>query len=207
VVARGLPPHWTEARIRLTVDDADLAQQAAVYLAPLSPGRSGNSFRVLLTPPGGGGATVLALQAAVERLDQGAITGRLVLDESTGPPAATPQEAPTDLATQWDELQAGFPPTWSDVLLEMTLLSSDDIDRAAVLLGPANPLLMRGTPTFHFRAARSFGYGVSTQMARGSLARLDAESIRGVLKPLRLMSDSRPVDTQGPVWRLEGRSV
>jgi hypothetical protein len=44
-------------------------------------------------------------------------------------------------------------------------------------------------------------------MARRCLARLDEEGIRGVVRVLYALSDTDPVGTQGPVWRLEGKAV
>ena len=64
-----------------------------------------------------------------------------------------------------------------------------------------------GKPGFRFRVARRFGYGVSAEMARRCLERLDEEGIRGVVRVLWALSDTEPVQTQGPVWYAEGRSV
>jgi hypothetical protein len=58
-----------------------------------------------------------------------------------------------------------------------------------------------------FRVARRFGYGASPGMARRCLERLDAEQITGELRVLHVMSDSKPVATQGPVWYVGGRTV
>jgi len=44
-------------------------------------------------------------------------------------------------------------------------------------------------------------------MARRALARLDEEDIRGELRVLRVMCETSPVATQGPVWRELGRAV
>jgi hypothetical protein len=44
-------------------------------------------------------------------------------------------------------------------------------------------------------------------MVRRCLERLDAEQIRGDVAILRVLSESRHVATQGPVWRVGGRSV
>jgi hypothetical protein len=55
--------------------------------------------------------------------------------------------------------------------------------------------------------ARQFGYGASPGMTRRCLARLDEERITGRVEILRALSDTRPVGTQGPVWRVGGRAV
>ena len=44
-------------------------------------------------------------------------------------------------------------------------------------------------------------------MTRRCLERVDAEELRGELDILRVLSDTHPVATQGPVWYVEGRSV
>jgi hypothetical protein len=44
-------------------------------------------------------------------------------------------------------------------------------------------------------------------MTRRCFERLDEEGIRGRVTVLRALSDTRPVQTQGPVWYVGGRSV
>jgi hypothetical protein len=44
-------------------------------------------------------------------------------------------------------------------------------------------------------------------MTRRCLERVDQEGIRGELRILRVLSDTHPVATQGPVWYVDGRSV
>ena len=55
--------------------------------------------------------------------------------------------------------------------------------------------------------ARRFGYGAAPNMTRRCLERVDEEQIFGELRILRVLSDTHPVATQGPVWYLDGRSV
>jgi hypothetical protein len=102
---------------------------------------------------------------------------------------------------------AALPADWSDLYAELELFSTDHLERGALLLAPLNPSRYSGRPGFRFRAARSFGYGASPQMVRRCLERLDEEGIRGRLEVLRVISGSRPVATQGPVWRVGGRAV
>ena len=86
--------------------------------------------------------------------------------------------------------------------------SSDYLERAALLLAPANPLRPDARPTvLWFRAARTLGYGVSAGMARRCLERLDAEGITGRVSVLRVVAEDRPVGTQGPVWRIGGKAL
>ena len=58
-----------------------------------------------------------------------------------------------------------------------------------------------------FRCARRFGYGASPGMVRRSLERCDEAGITGRVEVLRVLSDTRPVGTQGPVWHIGGRMV
>ena len=44
-------------------------------------------------------------------------------------------------------------------------------------------------------------------MAARCLERCDEEKITGELEILRVLSDTHPVGTQGPVWLVGGRSV
>ena len=44
-------------------------------------------------------------------------------------------------------------------------------------------------------------------MAARCLERCDEEGITGELEILRVLSDTHPVGTQGPVWLVGGRSV
>ena len=111
------------------------------------------------------------------------------------------------LAAAWDAAVAALPPDWSDLYAEVELESSDYLDRAALLLAPVNPARDGRRLAFRFRAARRFGYGVSPEMAQRCLERLDAEGTRGTVRVLRALSDTRPVQTQGPVWHVGGKSV
>jgi hypothetical protein len=44
-------------------------------------------------------------------------------------------------------------------------------------------------------------------MVRRCLARLDEQGIRGTVRILRVLSDTQPVATQGPVWNIGGAAV
>jgi hypothetical protein len=108
---------------------------------------------------------------------------------------------------EWRAALDALPPDWSDVYAELELDSTDYLERAALLVAPLNPARYGGTPGFRFRAARTFGYGASPGMVRRCLERLDEEGVRGHIRILRALSDTQPVGTQGPVWRVAGRSV
>ena len=75
------------------------------------------------------------------------------------------------------------------------------------LNAPTNPARFGGKPAFRFRCSRVYGYGVDDAMARRCLARLDDGAIRGTFQILRALSDTHPVQTQGPVWYVGGRAV
>jgi hypothetical protein len=112
-----------------------------------------------------------------------------------------------ELPAAWDALLAELPPDWSDVLCELELDSSDHIPRAALLGAPMNPTRVEGEIALRFRASGKQGYGVSAQMARRCFERMDAEGITGRLRVVYDLSDSENAVTQGPVWRVAGKSV
>lgn len=204
-IERGLPEGWGDARLVLTVADESRAGTAAALLGPLMPARSGTTIRFFVARRGAGpGAD--AARRAFRKLDEVGIAGTLEL-VATGEPELAPETARSTLAASWDAELASLPADWSDLYAELELVSTDHLERAALLLAPLNPSRYGGRPGFRFRAARTFGYGASPQMVRRCLERLDEERIRGRLEILRLISGSRPVATQGPVWRVGGRAV
>ena len=204
-IEEGLPERWTDARLRLTVTDAGDCDRAASLLGPAIPGRRGKviSFHVARRGPGPSEGLVRRL---LERVDRGRIDGTLELvgmDEA----AEAAVEERRSFAAAWDTALAALPEDWSDLYAEVELFSSDYLDRAALLLAPVNPARVGGRLAFRFRAARRFGYGVSTEMGRRCLGRLDAEGTRGTVRVLWALSDTKPVQTQGPVWYAGGKSV
>jgi hypothetical protein len=206
-----LPEDWVHARLALTVATPGRAERASALLGPLAPGRAGDvvRFEVLRR---GHAQSPLAVDRALARLDAERIRGTLELAEAqTAAPAgyeraAAPIEA-RPLAAAWDALVADLPEDWSDVYAEVALTSSDDLDPAALALAPINPARYRSALAFRFRCARSFGYGASQGMVRRCFARLDEAGIEGTLDVLRVLSDAKPVGTQGPVWYVEGKAV
>jgi hypothetical protein len=187
------------------VDDGARIGRAAALLGPASPGRMGSVIRFTV---GRGGAFVgpEAARRMLKRIDDEGIAGTLTLVSSD---AAAPEPALSraSLAAEWDAALAVLPSDWSDLLCELELTSSDHIEKGALLLSPLNPIQGTGRPGFRFRCAHAFGYGASPEMARRCLARLDEERIPGEVRVLRAMSDTHPVATQGPVWRIGERAV
>ena len=157
------------------------------------------------------GASVDAARRALDRLESEGIDARLTLPRTAAfrvQPAAAVL-APAGLAAAWDEVARALPEDWSDLYLEVELGSSDEIERAALLLQPGESLPGRElrASRAQFRAARRSGYGAAPMMVRRCLARLDDEQIAGELRVLRVHSETRHVLTQGPVWRDDGRAV
>jgi hypothetical protein len=154
----------------------------------------------------GGGVGPEAVRRMLKRIDAEGIAGTLTLVASDAAPAE-PVISRASLAAEWDAALAVLPGDWSDLLCDLELASSDYIERAALLVAPLNPIQGTGRPGFRFRCAASFGYGASPGMVRRCLARLDEERIGGEVRILRALSDTHPVGTQGPVWRIGERSV
>jgi hypothetical protein len=200
---RDLPPNWSDVRLVLTARERD-ADRAASLLGTANPLRRGNSFHLFVSRGGGFGPE--ALRRTLLRLDRQGIAGTLELAGATEA-EATAKPSPPTLSPQWDAALVTLPPDWSDMLAELVLRSSDHLERAALLMAPTNPTRPGNRLALQFRVARRFGYGVSAPMARRCLERLDEEGLRGEIRVLRVLSDTEPVATQGPVWRVGGRAV
>ena len=201
-----LPEGWTSARLSVSIaEDADIGR-AALVLASLAPGRSGSSFRLEVRPDRNP-------QRILQRLDREGIRGRVDLLGTDVPEreaevaAVEPKQIRTPVARQWDELTEDLPPDWSEVYAELELDSSDFISRAALLAAPLNPARYGGPSVLRFRSSSRSGYGTAPEMARRCFERLDAERITGTLRILRVLSHTSHISTQGPVWRVGGRSV
>jgi len=204
-IEQGLQPGWGDARVRLRLADPAQKDRAAALLGPLNPWRIGGELRFYAVSRGTGPRPD-ALRRALERLDREGIGGSLELVASDAAPA-TPELSRRTLAESWEAARATLPPDWSDLYLEVELASSDYVARASLEMSPLNARREGGRPALRFRAARRFGYGASPQMVRRCLERCDEAGIAGELRILRVLSDTRPVQTQGPVWYVGGRTV
>jgi hypothetical protein len=215
-----LPAGWDDARLRLTLSFTADCDRAAALLGPANPGRHGKVISFHATRRGTGPSPQL-VRRLLARLDAERIRSYLELVGSSEA-TATEQIEPQRFVPAWDAQLAALPDDWTDLYAEIELYSSDYLDRAALLLAPVNPDAraqaarpeggdasgtLGGTLAFRFRCARSFGYGCSPEMTRRCLERLDEEGIRGAVRILRALSDTKPVQTQGPVWYVGGRSV
>jgi hypothetical protein len=203
-----LPDGWGNARLRLTVDEEEDFARSTALLGPATPGRHGRVISFFAARRGAGPSPELVTRL-LRRLDKERIRGELQLVgtdvDAKAEEAASP--GPTTFVAGWERELAALPDDWSDLYLELELFSSDYLDRGALLLAPLNPARYGDKPGFRCRVARRFGYGASTQMAQRCFERLDEEDIRGTVSVLRALSETRPVQTQGPVWYVGGKSV
>ena len=209
-IVAALPRGWQSASVALELQDPAQRARAASILGPAAPARAHSTFRLDFARDG---QPVLPspelVRRVVGRLDAEGIRGRLELvvapdGEAGGDPGV---RATRSLAAQWGALLDALPADWSHLLAAVELDSSDFIDRAALLMVPTNPSLVADTRRLQFRCARTVGYGVAVEMARRCLERLDGERITGRVSFVHVVSDARPVATQGPVWRIGGNAV
>ena len=205
-IVDALPEGWGDARLRLDVEAETQAARAAALLGPANPGHHGKSISFYAARRGAGPSPDL-VRRLLARLDAEKISGSLELGRVGEAPAEASRRRRPALADQWDAAVAALPEDWSDLYAEVELASSDHLEPAALRLAPLNPARFSGRPAFRFRAARRFGYGASAEMTRRCFERLDAHGIAGELRVLRVLSDTKPVYTQGPVWYVGGRAV
>ena len=204
-IERELPHDWADARLLLTVADDARCDRAAALLGPANPGRLGKKIHFTI---GRRGAAVgpEAVRRLLKRLDDEGVDGKL---ELLGAEKALAEEllSRESLREAWERALDSLPPDWSDIYAEVRFDSTDYVERAALLLAPLNPARHGGATALRFRCARSFGYGVSPEMAARCLQRCDEYGLTGEVEILRALSDTYPVSTQGPVWLMGGRAV
>jgi hypothetical protein len=211
-IERELGDDWSSAQLVLRIDGGTSRDRAAALLGPINPGRRRDEIRISAARTGLGHRPD-TVRRLLRRLDEEGIPGTLELVSSEAEAVAEAAQAPDQvrpsptLAAAWDTAVGTLPPDWSDVYAEVELTSTALLDRAALLLAPFNPTRVDRRPAFRFRVARSFGYGASAGMTRRCLERLDEAGIKGQLRILRVLSDTRPVATQGPVWYVGGKPV
>jgi hypothetical protein len=83
------------------------------------------------------------------------------------------------LGEQWQAIEKGLDPRWTNARLVLTIDDESKRKRAAALLAPASPGLRGKSISFH--AARG-GAGVGPEAVRRMLRRLDEEGIVGTLE-------------------------
>lgn len=197
-----LPETWARVSLRLELPDRATADKAAATLGPGGPYRVSATILQFSVARDG---TALGPDAATRLLAR-VPTGTLTLTSSQAAAQPTPIET-TSLVESWDAAVAALPADWSDLYGEIELTSTDFIEPAAVFCIQMNPRRDGMRAAFNFRAARTAGYGVSPSMARRCLERCDENGIRGSVRVLRVLSDTKLVATQGPVWLSNGKTL
>ena len=198
-VERGLDPRWTEATLSLAINDDTARSRAAALLGPAGPGVGNRLIRFTVSTRGTGIGPEAA-RRLLRRIDGEGIVGRLELVETRGLRPEPEEEVARSLGVEWRKALEALPSDWSDVVAELELHSSADVDRAAVLCAPINPIQSTGRPGFRFRCASSHGYGASAGMVGRCLERLDEAGITGRVRITRALSDVNPVGTQGATF-------
>ena len=94
------------------------------------------------------------------------------------------------LVQQWGEIERELPEGWADARLSLAIDDGARLDRAAALLGPANP--GRGSGEIRFSARREAGTGVGPEAVRRLLARIDGERLGGTLRLREAMAGAAP---------------
>jgi hypothetical protein len=198
-IESGLPEGWEEARLAFVSEGPP--EEAAALLLALRPGRVGDELRLHVRRDLGEATT---LRNLLGRLDEKRIWGVLSLLGATAAAAeSTEREPPSPLAEAWDREVSLLPAGWRDLLCELEIDSSALLPRAALLGAPLNPTRVPGRTALRFRASSGGGYGTAAQMVRRCLERMDT----GRVRVLTALSDTDNVATQGPVWRIAGKSV
>jgi hypothetical protein len=198
-VERGLDPRWTEVTLSLRINDDGARSRAAALLGPAGPGVGAQEIRFDVSTQGAGIGPEAA-RRLLRRIDAEGIVGRLELVEILGV-RPEPEPPARSLAAEWREALEVLPSDWSDIVAELELHSSADIDHAAVLCAPINPIQSpSGRTGFRFRSASRRGYGASAGMVGRCLARLDEAGITGHVRITRALSDVHPVGTQGATF-------
>jgi hypothetical protein len=197
-IESGLDPRWSDLRLSLRIAAQEARERAAALLGPAGPGFSGDSVRFYVAR-GGHGIGPEAARRLLGRIDAEGIAGELTLVGTSAAEAQVQVARPT-LAAEWQAALEMLPSDWSDLVAELELDSSADVDRGAVLCAPINPIQSTGRPGFRFRCANQRGYGASSGMVGRCLARLDEAGITGRVRITRALSDVHPVGTQGATF-------
>lgn len=191
------------ASLRLELGDRDAADRAAALLGPAGPYRSAPTVLLFAVARDGSAQSPESIARLLRRVTDGTLS----LSGSQAAAPATETREITPLTVAWDSAVAGLPADWSDLYAEIQLTSTDFLERASVLCIQCNPRRDGKRAALRFRAARVSGYGVSPEMARRCFERCDDEGIGGRIEILRVLSGSRHVATQGPVWLAAGKTI
>jgi hypothetical protein len=203
-----LPVGWVDAQVRLQLGDPSQLDRAAALLGPLQAIRSSDASLTFRVATDGSGPSPAAAERLLDLFGRERLEATIELASSTraelAAAAATPAQS---LPESWAAALATLPADWSDLLGEIELDSSDYLEPGALYLSPINPRRDGMRLALRFRCARKAGYGASPEMVRRCLERCDEHQITGSVQVLRVLSDTQPVQTQGPVWQIEGQTV
>jgi hypothetical protein len=203
----GLPSGWSDAQVRVRLEETAALGRAAALLGPLQPIVAAEGTLAFRVASDGSGPPPETVRRLLDLADRERLHGTIeIVSQSEAPPVPEQRREPA-IAESWDAALATLSTDWSDLLGEVELDSSDYLERAALHLAPVNPRRDGTRLALRFRCARRFGYGASPEMVRRCFERCDEENIRGRVRVLRALSDTRPVQTQGPVWQLAGQTV
>jgi hypothetical protein len=201
-----LPADWSSTELKLQTKDRSTADLTARLLGPAQSYRVGADVVHFRVARDGSAPSPDGIQRLLRKLDERRIVATLSLVSAAA--ASRPVEpAHESLVASWDAELAKLPADWTDLVAELELDSSDYVERASLLCVPMNLRRDGMRSALRFRAASRFGYGASPGMVRRCLERCDAEAIRGRVRAIQVLSDTRPVATQGPVWLQAGKTV
>ncbi len=176
-VEAGLPDGWDQVRLTLTTEQPGDLPRAAQVLAPISPGKVGESlvFPVTRAPGPRGVQTALHLFQRLDRERTWCLLepSDVRLADIVAPGRDAAEAASSSVAASWDAALTPLPSDWTDLLCELEIDSSTLLDRTALLCAPLNPSRVDSRLTFSFRCSGRSGYGVSSTMARRCFERLD----------------------------------
>jgi hypothetical protein len=207
-----LPSGWEDVKLTLTTEQPGDLPRAAQVLGSINVGKVGSTlvFHVLRA---GGTQGPQAAKHLFERLDHDRTWCYLEQSQVQVAEAASvvttieSTSVTISVAEGWKAALSPLPTDWTDLLCELELVSSDDLDRTALLCAPLN--LTRDAPRliFTFRCSGRSGYGASRSMVRRCFVRLDDNGITAAIRVLRVLSDTDNVGTQGPVWLVGGKTL
>jgi len=202
-VGSNLADGWARATLRLELADRHTADDAAAMLGPAGPYRAAPTVLLFTVARDGSATSPENIVRLLRRVPAGTLS--LSGSQAAQQKVATREISP--LTEAWNSALASLPADWSDLYAEVQLASTDFIERASVLCIQCNPRRDGQRAALRFRCARRRGYGVSPEMARRCFERCDAEDIHGSIVVLRVISGSRHVATQGPVWLSAGKTL
>ena len=198
-----LPDGWHRVELRLEAVSPEHADRAAALLSPAQPFRATPTTLRFASSRDGHAPSPDAVTRLLRRLDEARVRAQLELAGSHVPEPRAVQ-ATVLLAEAWRAALAELPPDWSDLYGELRFESSDYIEPGATLCSPINPRRDGARAAMRFRSARRAGYGASPEMVTRCFTRCDDAGFIGEVEVLRVMSDTRPVATQGPTWLVSG---